>query len=398
MKDLKHLIYFENLLENANNELIEQAKKDGQVCVAYTCENIPEPLVNLGGSFSVRLRAPRTGSMEMGTYYLTSFLCEYSRALLERAIEGGFNFADCVITPDGCTMMNRCVENMELLNTTGKENDKFFYDYLEIPMKADDNGLDLYVVQCKNHILNPLHEKYGIDISDAAIREAVKKHNRVCELIRQIGEFRKEKYPRITGYEYHIITLATYAAPKDLLIEKLEETLAEIKKRKPDKKEYRIRVAVVGSEIDDVDFIKLVEDCDAYVCADRFCYGSLPGRDPIELTDDEDALTQICRQYMYRGQCPRYMDTPKMLGRREYVNKLAEEYGADGIIYEQVKFCDPWAYERMVGSHVLNEDYGYPVLSIDRPYNVGNSNGQLRTRVQAFVESVEIKNIQGGVK
>ena len=27
--------------------------------------------------------------MEMATYYMTSFLCEYSRALLERAIEGG---------------------------------------------------------------------------------------------------------------------------------------------------------------------------------------------------------------------------------------------------------------------------------------------------------------------
>ncbi|MFR0795384.1 MAG: 2-hydroxyacyl-CoA dehydratase family protein [Oscillospiraceae bacterium] len=40
---------------------------------------------------------------------MTSFLCEYSRALLERAIEGGYNFADCMITPDGCSMMNRAV-------------------------------------------------------------------------------------------------------------------------------------------------------------------------------------------------------------------------------------------------------------------------------------------------
>ena len=99
MKDLKHLLYFENLLQEAQNELILQAQSEGKVCVAYTCENVPEPL-NLPGAFSVRLRAPRTGSMEMGTYYLTSFLCEYSRALLERAIEGGFNFADCIITPD----------------------------------------------------------------------------------------------------------------------------------------------------------------------------------------------------------------------------------------------------------------------------------------------------------
>ena len=395
MKDLKHLYYFERLLEDANNDLIRQAQESGKICVAYTCENVPEPLLNLAGTFSARLRAPRTGSMEMGTYYMTSFLCEYSRALLERAIEGGFNFADCIITPDGCTMMNRCVENMELLKTNEKE--KFFYEYMEVPMKADDNGLNLYVLQCKNHILKPLRERYGIDVSDAAIRKAVQEHNRVCELIRAIGEFRKGDTPRITGYEYHIITMVTYAAPKYLLIDKLEETLEELKTRQPDAKSpFRARVVLVGSEVDDVDVVRLIEESGAYVCADRFCYGSFPGRDPIVLTEDEDALTQICRQYLYRGQCPRMMNQAKIQERRRYVASLAEEYQADGIIYEQMKFCDPWAYEKMVGSHVLREDYGYPVLAVDRPYAIGVS-GQMRTRVQAFVESIEIKKLQGGV-
>ena len=394
MKDLKHLIYFEQLLLEANNELIQQAQKDGKICVAFTCENTPEPLMNLPGAFSARLRAPRTGSMEVATYYLTSFLCEYSRALLERAIEGGYSFADCIITPDGCSMMNRCVENMELLKTMGKDKPNFFYEYMEIPMKGDDNGLNLYVLQCKNHILKPLAEHYGIDTSDAAIRKAVAEHNKVCELNRAIGEYRKGEQPRITGYEFHILTLATYACPKYLLIDKLEETLEELKTREPDEKfPYRARVVVVGSEVDDLDFIKLIEDSGAYVCADRFCYGSLPGRDPIVLTDDEDALTQICRQYMQRAECPRYMDMPKMQGRRQYVADTAKEYGADGIIYEQMKFCDPWAYEKMLGSHILREDFGYPVLAVDRPYSIATS-GQMRTRVQAFVESMEIKKIQ----
>ena len=393
MKDLKHLYYFEKLLEDANNELIRQAQAEGRKCVATVCENIPEPLLNLPGTFSVRLRAPRTGSIEMATYYLTSFLCEYTRALLERAMEGGFNFADCLIVPDGCSMLNRCAENMELLKTMPKEH--FFHEYLEIPMKADDNGLNLYILQCRNHILEPLKERFGIDISDEAIRKAVEEHNHICSLIRQIGEYRKEENPRITGYEFHIITMATYAAPKYLLIEKLEETLEELKSREPDnKKAYRARVVLVGSEVDDVDVVRLIEDCGAYVCADRFCYGSFPGRDLIELTGQEDALTQICRQYMYRGQCPRYMNQDKIQERRRYVDQLAKEYRADGIIYQQIKFCDPWAYERMVGTHVLREDYHYPVLSIDRPYATGNS-GQLRTRVQAFMESVEIKKIQG---
>ena len=396
MKDLKHLIYFENLLQNANNELVRQAQEQGRICVGYTCENVPEPLLNLPGVFSARLRAPNTGSTEIGTYYLTNFLCEYSRSLLERAVEGGYNFLDAMITPDGCTMMNRCVENMELLNAVAADKEKFFYEYMEIPMKSDDNGLNLYVLQCRNHILKPLHERYGIDVSDAAIRQAVADHNRICSLIRAIGEYRKGPRPAITGYEFHVLTLATYVAPKDLLIEKLEETLAELRTREPmEESEIRARVLVVGSEVDDTDFIKLVEDAGAYVCADRFCYGSLPGRDPIVLSEDEDALTQICRVYMQRCQCPRMMDTPTMDGRRAYVDALAAEYGADGIIYQQMKFCDPWAYERMLGSHILHEEYGRPVLSVDRPYTIGSS-GQMRTRVQAFVESIEIKKIRGG--
>lgn len=57
MKDLKHLIYFENLLQEANNDLVQQARKDGKKAIAYTCYHIPEVLLNLDNCFSVRLRA-----------------------------------------------------------------------------------------------------------------------------------------------------------------------------------------------------------------------------------------------------------------------------------------------------------------------------------------------------
>ncbi len=398
MRDLKYLQYFEDLLQVANNELITQARADGKVCIAYTCENVPEPLLNLDGSFSVRLHAPNTGSMDIATYYMTNLLCEPSRALLERAIEGGFNFADCVITPDGCTMINRAVENMELLNTMGKDKPNFFHEYMEIAFKNTENDVNLSVLQCTNHILNPLKEKYGIDVSDAAIRKAVAEHNRMCRIVREIGNFRKEEKPRITGYEFHVLCLATYVCPAYLVLDKLEETLEELKTREPDDKPWRARVLLVGSEVDDSGLIKLIEECGAFVCCDRFCFGSYPGRVEIVLNDEEDALTQVCRHYIRNCQCPRMMNQEKVYGRKQYVAELAKEYNADGVIYEQVKFCDPWAYERMLGSSMLQHDYGYPVLSVDRPYNVAASVGQMRTRVQAFVESVEIKKIQRGGK
>jgi benzoyl-CoA reductase/2-hydroxyglutaryl-CoA dehydratase subunit BcrC/BadD/HgdB len=398
MKDLKHLYYFENLLQEVNNDLVREATTEGRIAVGSVCSLIPEVLLNLPGCFSVRLRAPRTGSIEMGTYYLTSLLCECCRAMLERAIEGGYQFLDCIIAPDACAQMNRCVENIELLKTCGKE--KFFVTHSDVPMKSDENALKHYVKHMRLKALEPLHEVYGIDISDEALRKAIQLHNEVARLITAIGEYRKDENLRITGYEFSVFTTATYCCPKDVMVEKLRETLEEIKTREPDdkkKKKYRARVVLVGSEIDDPNIVKLIEDAGALVVADRFCFGSFPGRQEIILNDNEDVLTQICRQYLIWGQCPRFMNTDKINERYTYVDELAKHFHADGIIYEQMKFCDYWGYERSIASHVMRNEFNYPVLSVDRPYVVGAS-GRLRTRVQAFVESIEIKMIQEGKK
>lgn len=392
MKDLKHLIYFEKLLENSNNELIQQAKSEGKLAVGYTCFHMPEVLLNLDKCFSVRLRAPKTGSMDIATYYMSNYTCEYCRALLERAIEGGFNFLDALAGVDACAEMNRCMENIELVADLPGE--KFFVTHADIPYKVEDFTVKHYVTQIKNRVLARLHEVYGVDISEESIRRAVDEHNRVCRIITEIGEYRKLPNPPITGYEFHVLNMVTYCCPKYLIVDQLQETLEEIRTRQVDTKPwFRARVAIVGSEIDDLDMTKLIEDAGALIVADRFCFGSFPGREVIGLNDHEDALTQVCRHYLKVSECPRFMSDEKIHQRRVTADRLAREYGAEGIIYEQIKFCDFWGFERALASHIQAEEYGHPVLSIDRPYNARTS-GQLRTRMQAFVESLEIKRIQ----
>ena len=389
MKDLKHLYYFEKLLEDTYNDLARQAKAEGRRAIGHVCFQLPEPLLNLPGCFSTRLRAPHTGSIEMGTYYMSSTLCEACRAYLERAIEGGYNYLDCILAPDACAQMNRCVENIERLNTN--PNQDFFVTYADVPMKSDETALKHYVKQMRIRVLEPLHEHFGVDISDAALRKAVEEQNEISRLLTAIGDYRKCEVPKITGYEFAVLCLASYCCPKDMIKDKLQETLQELATREPDRDfRYRIRVVMVGSEIDDPEFIKIAEECGALVVADRYCFGSLPGRQVIELNDEEDVLTQICRIYLQWGKCPRFFNQEKIMERREYVDMLAKEYKADGLIYEQIKFCDYWGYERAAAFHIMEEEYGYPVLSVDRPYAV-RSSGQLRTRIQAFVERVELK-------
>ena len=391
MKDLKHMIYFESLLENADNELIEKQKADGGICLGYTCFHIPEVLLNVDRCFSTRLRAPNTGSIDIATYYMSNYTCEYARALLERAIEGGYQFLDALIGVDACSMMNRSMEHFEILKVNDKPN--FFVTHTDMPFKITDYTVEGYRKQMRIRVLDRLTEVFGVDTSDEAIRKAVAEHNEVCRIISEIREMRKAENPVITGYEFHVLNLVTYVCPKGQILPYLQETLAELKKRKPDQKNpFRARVAIVGSEIDDPNLTKLIEGCGALVVSDRYCFGSTPGREVIELKEDEDALTQICRHYMEVSECARYISDEKVLQRRETSDRLAKEFGAEGIIYEQMKYCDYWGFERALVSHIMHDEYGWPVLSIDRLYNNGNS-GQLRTRVQAFVESLEIKRI-----
>lgn len=394
MRDLKHLYYFEKLLDDANNELVRQAKADGRLALGYTCYHMPEVLLNLEGCFSVRLRAPRTGSMEVATYYMSNATCEYARALLERGLEGGYKFLDAMAGVDVCECMNRSMENMELLGVNDPDKKNFFWCNLDSPCSDNEDCVEHLREQLSRKILKPLREDFGIDTSDQAIRDAVARHNEVCRLITEIGNYRKLDNPTITGYEFHVLTLATYVCPKDLVVEKLRETLEELKTREPDpKKNFRAKVVVVGSEIDDPELISLIEDSGALVVADRFCYGSFPGRQEIVLTDEEDALTQVCRNYLQTTLCVRHSAQHKVQKRLDFAAQLAKDYHADGIIYEQIKFCTYWSYERALASHIMHNEYNIPTLSIDRPY-MSRTSGQLRTRVQAFVESIEIKKIK----
>ena len=402
MKDLKHLIYFENLLQEANNDLVKQAKAEGKRAIGYTCYFMPEVLLDLPGCFSVRLRAPRCTSPDIATYYMSSRVCHYARSLLERALEGGFNFLDAQMATETCTGTCRFQEHLQQKHLDSVkdmriiDNDDFFCEFSDVPFKNNENGYQHFRGQLQAHVLEPLHEHFGIDISNEAIMKAVEQHNEVCRLINEIGDYRKLDNPTITGYEFHVINLVSMVCPKELILPYLRETAEELKTREPDMKwPFRCKVVLAGSENDDPDFTKLIESCGAEVVCDRYCYGAVESRIPIEIKEGDDPLYVIARHYLETSNCPRFMPQDEMRARKRRIAELAKEYHADGVIVASNKFCEYWSYERVIDTVVLPRDFGLPVCSIEKEY-INSASGQLRTRFQAFVESVEIKKIQEG--
>ena len=394
MKDLKHLIYFENLLQEAHNELVTQAISEGMHPLGYNCYYIPETLLNLPGCFSSRLRAPRCVSTDIASYYMTTRNCPYVRSILERAIEGGYNYLEALFGAESCAAMERMEEHFVLINPV--KNEKFFSTIIDPPMKGDENNLEYYKAQLKLKVVDKLRDELGVDVSEEAMHKAIEDHNEISRVITEIGDYRKLANPPITGYEFHVIQLVSQVCPHYLILPYLQETLEELKTREPEPKfPFRARVALVGSEVDDPEFTKLIESCGAMVVADRYCFGSFPSREQIVIQPGETAFDAICRHYLHWNQCARFMDGMKIDQRHSEVKRLVDEFKADGVIYENMKFCEFWSYEKVLANHIFTNEMHIPCCTIEKEYALG-AVGQLRTRFQAFIESLEIKSIQGG--
>ena len=394
MKDLKHLIYFENLLQEAHNELVTQAISEGMHPLGYNCYYIPETLLNLPGCFSSRLRAPRCVSTDIASYYMTTRNCPYVRSILERAIEGGYNYLEALFGAESCAAMERMEEHFVLIHPV--KNEKFFSTIIDPPIKGDENNLEYYKAQLQLKVVDKLRDELGVDVSEEAMKKAIEDHNEISRVITEIGDYRKLSNPPITGYEFHVIQLVSQVCPHYLILPYLQETLEELKTREPEPKfPFRARVALVGSEVDDPEFTKLIESCGAMVVADRYCFGSFPSREQIVIQPGETAFDAICRHYLHWNQCARFMDGMKIDQRHSEVKRLVDEFKADGVIYENMKFCEFWSYEKVLANHIFTNELHIPCCTIEKEYALG-AVGQLRTRFQAFIESLEIKSIQGG--
>ena len=63
------------------------------------------------------------------------------------------------------------------------------------------------------------------------------------------------------------------------------------------------------------------------------------------------------------------------------------------MVFERIVFSDPWGADlHNILLRAMVED-SFPVLSLAREYNIV-ATGQVRTRVQAFLEKIEVARAQ----
>ncbi len=362
------------LLEKPYNPLIQKAVEEGMIPLGYACSLVPEALLSTGKLFPVRMRAPGGTGTEMADLYLSSVICSYARSLLEFTLNDRYDFLRGYIFTTGCDHLRRLHDNLDYL----KKQD--FSYILDIPHKAGDAAIE-WTIEEMNRLASALEKQFDTDMSRESIKQAVEKTNALNSALSAIGTMRKLKNPPFTGTQYHRLIMAARVSPAEYMmpiIEKYQKTAEESEGISG----YRARLMITGSGLDDPEYTGVIESQGALVVADRYCTGSFPGLEPVGTSGD--IFEALARRSLEVNRCPRMMEG--FNSRANYIAEIAEEYRADGVIIESIKFCDTWGVESSALTDKLRAK-GIPVLRLEREYRQSGE-GQLRTRVQAFIESM----------
>jgi benzoyl-CoA reductase/2-hydroxyglutaryl-CoA dehydratase subunit BcrC/BadD/HgdB len=171
--------------------------------------------------------------------------------------------------------------------------------------------------------------------------------------------------------------------PQKLFNELLKEIIDELGTAKGSE-EPRARILLMGGELDNPEYVKVIEDQGALVVTDTLCFGSrMLWKDVSEEIDDP--LTALAQYYIVdRPTCARVFT--EYDSRAAYIQSMIKDFDVDGAIFTRLTFCEMWGFEQFS----LNNDFkewDIPLLCLDREYTLSGV-GQLKTRVQAFLETM----------
>ena len=172
--------------------------------------------------------------------------------------------------------------------------------------------------------------------------------------------------------------------PKEQYNRDLAALLNELAGSKPDDNSYSARLMIVGACGDDSIICEIAEQQGAVVVNDQTCFGVVKYRGVSETGGDP--LAAIARYPIIdRPFCAKIGGAHAL--RTSVILDIVREFKVDGIIGQRLGCCDAWGGELFA----LREDCkqaGISCLMIEREY-IPDSRGQLTTRVQAFLETIQ---------
>jgi benzoyl-CoA reductase/2-hydroxyglutaryl-CoA dehydratase subunit BcrC/BadD/HgdB len=254
------------------------------------------------------------------------------------------------------------------------------YDYfLCFPKKTGIEQVEAYTERLLE-FKNDLESAFGVRISEKDLREAIDLYNETRRLQRKLYDLRKTPNPPLSGADTLAVMMAGSTMQRREYNKLLAELLEDVKEQE-NYCEYPLRVFVYGGEIDSIPFLELIESQGALIVGDSLGYGYRAVAEDVKNTGN--ALYDLAYNLIIDRPEPRLFGTADE--RQSLVETQMKEFNASAVIVPCIQNCDYWGFEKFnFGAYAKQHDI--PTLDLSIEYDFENS-GQIKTRVQAFVET-----------
>jgi benzoyl-CoA reductase/2-hydroxyglutaryl-CoA dehydratase subunit BcrC/BadD/HgdB len=298
------------------------------------------------------------------------------------SLKGKYEFLDGIVIPHACDSITRSY-------STIRYNLGLPYShFVNIPHTTKDISKEFFKAELGTFIKS-LGRFSGKEITDESLFQAIQLQNEVKTRVRELYQLRKSDPPLISGTALTKVLVAAMGLPAVEANELLDDVIDVLKKRASPPSKKLPRIMLVGAEIDDIAFIKLIEDSGAHVVVDSMCIGT---RDYFfDVNVGQEPVGNIADYYLRNLNCPRtYREwtgetyEEDLEARFGDIGRFINEFKVDGVILYLLKYCDPFGFEVPARMQYI-QSLDTPILYIEDEYSMSTT-ARLRTRVQAFLE------------
>ena len=341
--------------------------------IGYVCKYTPVELLEALGA-RMELLEPSVTDFNQADTRMHPNICSYVKGVLEEMTAGEYEGV----------VLTTCCDSVRRLYDVLKEQypDKFLY-LLDIPRKVNDYSVSLY-------------EKRLADLADSyrAYREGktVRNQSGTEEPGQEAGEEKPEAAAEKSGQEKSGKGKPGAGKEEDCLKELdllVRRKIEGASLRTAPEEEGRLRIGLMGSRCPK-SVRALLAARGASLAFDLTCSGRERGKQLEGYLSaggpaPERYLEKYAEALLCQIPCVRMV---KATGREQFLEGMKDS--VDGIVYHTVKFCDMYTYEYTR----LNQKGEVPLLKVETDLTT-QCEGQIRTRVEAFLEARDSRKTGG---
>lgn len=367
---------FQEVSANRHQYAKDWQERTGGKVIGWLCTYSPVEIMYAAGMLPVRILGTHE-IQDLTDRYLFPTVCPFSRDALAQGLEGRYDYLDGLTMARTCSHVQGTFDNWRNYVPT-----PFIY-YIWFPCHRSSPRAKPCLIDELVDFKQALEKFTGKTISQDDLDRAIELYNTNRKLMKQVYEFRKSDEPPITGAEAMEMVIASQLMDVAEHNKLLEQLLEELPDRQLDR-DTGLRLMMIGSEMDDIVFVRMLEELGCTVVIDEHCTGSRYFWD--EVIPEEDPLAAIAGRYIERWPCPAV--SSEFGDRANRILKHAQDWNVQGVLLYRQKWCDPHEFDLPTLQEMFKE-HDIPTVALE--FDITIPFGQFRTRIEAFLEMAEIE-------